>query len=896
MGEFARATDEIITPLGELGQMASAIKASGMNVADHIEGRKNVLQGVQKQFLDDSASKLERRAYYLLNPDKDPLRGARSRLRREFDPTFGTGRSTGGRNMSPDTQYGSVNRSPMQSEFSMGLGRVGRAETRARMHSLDVDATVDELARQYAKGGTGPVDLSELPSAFQQRFEGMTHEDLAGIMEGAGVTREKAHGVLPHGFDKTPEELLDAADEARERAKTYELSDEDRASAQARLNFLVANHDELQRLADSPEMAAWEKPARAASRETESAFQGNDPRVFDAARESLDDAVAEARKIVEARRTWEHDLLFPDRDVPDSVREAAFYRPHKSIDDRAKNIGGVRKNNATAMSSRRNTGVRFIKGLDDPDPRHLIDAYIEQRETGQHNYIRANLANLAEPMTRGEYAKRVANGEKLVNISSDPKLIKHYMESAKLIRKFADALPEGTRGVNSMRELAEEQGEVASWMEKGARFKDKKIVAVPEAVFAGLRNDAYHTQTALGQLFSKGTDYWRPAVLSYRAPQWMFNNAVGQATLLAVGAGPAKGGKALLQIAKDSKLSKAVDDVAGELSSTAPGRQLVQSSIKHDAPTSKVGRAAQKYLEIGEKVGAFNSKWADDPFRKARFVAHARKDIDALKAAGHAVDDADAVRQLAKDPEWLDDAIEATLGDMIDFGNLKPFERRYLRNVFPFYSWMKGSAGVSARILQDKPGKASLANALGDTALEDQQGMPSFLQGAIAVPGFLQNDEGSRVLSTAGANPFMSPVDSISAAGQYLPFMGLPESYGGESLIAQMNPFIKAPISAATGRDPFFGGALAGKPILPGVPYTMTSRGDFALGQLLNIPQTKLLNDLFSEPSPESLYDKPAWQPLLQFFGGLPVKDVRLGQARRRAMEEAANTGPVNKG
>lgn len=134
-----------------------------------------------------------------------------------------------------------------------------------------------------------------------------------------------------------------------------------------------------------------------------------------------------------------------------------------------------------------------------------------------------------------------------------------------------------------------------------------------------------------------------------------------------------------------------------------------------------------------------------------------------------------------------------------DYGRLlTPAERAVGRRLFPFYSWIKGSSGLTLKTLAQHPGGV-MAQSLraGEKGREESGYLPDWLGETAAVPypgnpdrfltnfGLPQDDVFSRV--SFGATPKKS-VQRI-----------------GEKLVSQMNPAVTLGYVATSGREPFFG-------------------------------------------------------------------------------------------
>ncbi len=234
------------------------------------------------------------------------------------------------------------------------------------------------------------------------------------------------------------------------------------------------------------------------------------------------------------------------------------------------------------------------------------------------------------------------------------------------------------------------------------------------------------------------------------------------------------------------------------------------------------------------------------------------------------------------------DSVNKGLGN---FSTLTPFERKYMRRIFPFYAWFKVIGAVSKDLLIDSPARVNLIYNMEKVAKQNPdlipQGlMPSWLQGALSL-GPAKNGV-QPVLSMQGLNPFAT-LPQLAQAGKSIVQPG-----SGSSALGLLGP-APAALDLFQGVDPFLGGTYKGpaanqSPIVRAILGTLAGLPEVPVAQSIltgrNIPGLPSIG----APGPSKTYAPETHHlgPLnlndqLLAYLGFPRKNVRLTKAHEYA-------------
>lgn len=274
----------------------------------------------------------------------------------------------------------------------------------------------------------------------------------------------------------------------------------------------------------------------------------------------------------------------------------------------------------------------------------------------------------------------------------------------------------------------------------------KELVAVPKQAIDALRS-GWNGNKPLAY-YDTPLQLWRKGILAF-APRWYLNNAFGNTLQY----GLLTGGdfKAIRQ-AKYTNLGNIVPERAG-------ASTVVADTMRN--ATRPTGSKAVGRFERGAQVGMdFNNK-IESLIHRAAYISRSKK----LLAK-------EGVRVRRMTPDQLEEALHQmpleiktqALRDtelfMGDYLRLKPFERAWLRRIFPFYSWMRVIGKLMGSMPFRTPKRTTVSGAIARAANE-QYNPYDLAQRVLANRGMLHF--GPFAQRTSGINPFFTPVDIAHA-------------------------------------------------------------------------------------------------------------------------------------
>ena len=174
-------------------------------------------------------------------------------------------------------------------------------------------------------------------------------------------------------------------------------------------------------------------------------------------------------------------------------------------------------------------------------------------------------------------------------------------------------------------------------------------------------------------------------------------------------------------------------------------------------------------------------------------------DVDGLETLDGRIDDP----KIAK-------AIEKAVGDtnfvLGNMANLAPFERRVMRQIMPFYPWLRHVSKLATGLALDHPLRLVFMMRIGSLAADgDMEDMPPFLRGSVQGPGGWWQTSFVNPLADVETLPALSPEGAMKA----------------------LAPGIKVAASALTGADLNRGGLQITRP-------SDTGRRDWYLRDAIN--------------------------------------------------------------
>ncbi|MET0578004.1 MAG: hypothetical protein ABW122_05055, partial [Ilumatobacteraceae bacterium] len=300
----------------------------------------------------------------------------------------------------------------------------------------------------------------------------------------------------------------------------------------------------------------------------------------------------------------------------------------------------------------------------------------------------------------------------------------------------------------------------AGWvpMEDGAAVGPQTIV-VPKAVKDALRPSTF--DNSLARAIQRGNQAWKTWVLPF-SPKWMVGNVIGNVIQSAVhgGVGPVELARRMVQLTRHEggvmelwRRSGLPDWTPNEIANhglTFHEYRILKNG-EEVAPRTPIGRVANTSYRLNEFV--------DNMTRSSVYLS---KLMDGVPTEA---------------------ALQSTLRALGDFSNMSSFERRIVREVFPFYAWMRHSITATLRLPITSPTRAAMV--LNLSRMYSDPDMENELLGLL----------GSKLpLSAASAFDFgsVSPLAEIGAGGFPL---------DPRNLVRSMSPIVKVPTSIGFGLD-----------------------------------------------------------------------------------------------
>lgn len=264
-------------------------------------------------------------------------------------------------------------------------------------------------------------------------------------------------------------------------------------------------------------------------------------------------------------------------------------------------------------------------------------------------------------------------------------------------------------------------------------------------------------------------------------------------------------------------------------------------------PRTPIGRMQQRSFALNNAINGMN--------RRGMFLA---KFESAAKRAGF-----DGV-----DPTWTYDSLPPRLKEMADqavretndalgdFAKLSQFERRYLKELLPFYTWSRHVVKMTARLAVDHPARLLMLMRIGVIyGPPNDDSLPSYLRyGMPFLGGGMLGIESFNPWADFANNPLLTPQGFLRAT----------------------SPAIKMLAAATTGADLSSGGIAFTRPPgtgnvtewgRPGLTPLITRPGELAYVLASQLPQTRALLTIAPE------FTVPGT--------GNDVTGVRLGPIRR---------------
>lgn len=497
--------------------------------------------------------------------------------------------------------------------------------------------------------------------------------------------------------------------------------------------------------------------------------------------------------------------------------------------------------------------------------------------------------------------------------------------SEKAARDVAErtALHEGLSS-QEHRDMLDEM--VKGLLPKGQAEGAKLIV--PERYARAMEQEFKSSSALVRNMYDKPMDLWRAVVLKYR-PAWLVYNVVGQHMLYALHAAGPEGFIRYLQALRLEKGDGVAQNFLGRImrvpefrsrygaqlekqglvgiktgtthgtlgtldqySPTLRGRLQETHPASYTAATAIPRSTWSLVKSVGDGSARLNQEVADNLPRLALYMKVARNSPAAQRAAervaafakdqGHAVSMAQRIMGPSSEailkeitPAEHTQLLAQVNKALGNFNTLTPFERRYVRRLFPFVAWFKVIGAISKDLALHNPEKLNLIRNI-ETAANQNPGLipkgalPSFLQGAFSVGPSIGGIQ--PLITTQGINPFATPVQlAKAAASPFTKGARASDSTGVLGPAFQLYDYFQ-------GVNPLTGGAYKGLGSSQGP--ALRALGGFTAG----LPQARLAQQLglLQGYQPSKTYANTHRDDLLN-YAGYPIRKVKMAQAAAEA-------------
>lgn len=352
-----------------------------------------------------------------------------------------------------------------------------------------------------------------------------------------------------------------------------------------------------------------------------------------------------------------------------------------------------------------------------------------------------------------------------------------------------------------------------SRLETAAPFTDSTIF-VPDEIARQIRMSDKADEGMLLHTLRMGNRAFKTMVLPFSI-RWQVGNNVGNAINAMVhgGVGPVELVRELRRIRKEEGglgeiwRKEVLDKTPRELGlrGLARNENMILYPWDEKAPRTAFGRKVRQVTDASYRLNGV----ADEIYKAAVYSAKLKKGIPS------------------------DLAIKQTLRALGDFQNLTPFERRWVREVLPFYPWLRHQTQAMLRLPIEHPGRAAFLGYLA-FQYQDDDNLKGILSGRLDLEKFGLGG----YLNLSSFNPIPSPGE-----------LPLDPSAG---IGFNISPVIKTPAKLLTGlnvdyldqltRPSGTGYAPPIRDLLQGDP------GAFLYNLTGDIPVTRALRDLAVDP------------------------------------------------
>jgi len=633
-------------------------------------------------------------------------------------------------------------------------------------------------------------------------------------------------------------------------------------------------------------------------------------------------------------------------DILKNKSEGLSYLGHRRASDRS-GMGGMStaatvKNQPKlpASMTKQNLGYNYSVGAATTDPRQLIqDA--NNLLTGIHNQSMMDaMVMRGVPFSKSDYL--ATGGKSKWVVLPANKVPNGYAAD---LTRLSDTIKEVTNLADSPipSDVAKNiLDDIESFNHAIARNADElgdNMVMIPRKYYNTLSADIKQSSKFARMMIDKPLNFFRFFALTLR-PAYYVNNLVGNIFMTAMKDGVGFVPRYISFIArkdtvtarqlfksyvKDTKhannfygsvLSKYAPALKGASHYNFEMNPLDRVKIGHRMLQSdkKLVRIPARIMRIPDAVNDIASIMTDDMPRMYRFHRLITPHVKAARKRGMSGNFNEiAAKLLDNDPVLRTRLEDQVLDDLIDYRGMSDWERRHMRRIVPFYSWLRGITLWTTKLGYEHPEQLLALNQLQNYEYEKNkdfyESVPRYMRGSMIIGN---NKDGVRVVNTSGLNP-IGTVGDIAVMGQ-----GLIESPDGSaanrSYAGQINPFLRAGIQSlfnegkdsVTGFDQLMPGQImASDKTLNEAPADSnktkydtrkTSRILQIPGTVLGgLPQSQLVSKFRTMSFNETVYGAPntptsmynsQYGDYLKSYLGYPTRTVNMSGAKSQRDNE----------
>jgi hypothetical protein len=417
---------------------------------------------------------------------------------------------------------------------------------------------------------------------------------------------------------------------------------------------------------------------------------------------------------------------------------------------------------------------------------------------------------------------------------------------------------------------------------------------VPKLAVKAFDAQAMGTRPLPVKMLSAANRMFKYSVLA-ASPLWQIGNLVGNLFMATMGLGKVSildVPRLMRQMKNDAGGWKALWDRGG-LAPWAPDRLASHGLSYGEHQLMRDGWDPTKQENVAKRaVNAMYTlnEFMDNAFRSITYADQMQK---------MAADPTSPDRLAAQNMTASEAAVKHTLRALGDFTNMTAFEKRYLREVFPFWAWLRHQTLMTMRMPLYSPARTAYLIALTDL-LEDEDVADEWysMMGSMIPLG-----NGS-ALNLGGISPFAAPWE--------VPLN--PFNIG--TTVAATTPMLKLPVQLMTGYDPnrlaptsrpyderstdLFGREESSSPITRLLSDPKDALGEIGYIAAGTLPQTKAARNVINGAGEarygsgkqvgDGQYDDPNQTAILEILGGLRVPrpvpmEKRLDDLTQRILE-----------